>query len=93
MNHQRHQPLPDRRSFLGSIGSGFGSVAFAALAAEFGAAPATLAIAWCLRNRQVCSVILGASRVEQLLENLQAIEWTERLAPEAWERVEGVLAR
>jgi hypothetical protein len=34
MNHQRHQSLPNRRSFLGSIGSGFGSVAFSALAAE-----------------------------------------------------------
>ena len=34
MNHQRHQLPPNRRSFLGSLGSGFGSVALAAMAAE-----------------------------------------------------------
>ena len=47
---------------------------FTALAAEFGVHPAPLAIAWCLRNPHVSSVILGASRVEQLLQNRQARE-------------------
>ncbi len=36
--------------------------------------PAELAIAWCLRNPNVSSVILGASRVAQLEENLKALE-------------------
>ncbi len=35
---------------------------------------ARLAIAWCLKNPQVSTVILGASRVEQLKENLTALE-------------------
>ena len=33
-----------------------------------------LAIAWCLLNGNVSSVILGASRVEQLAENLLAVD-------------------
>ena len=36
--------------------------------------PAALAIAWCLRNPHVSSVILGASRVDQLRANLGALE-------------------
>lgn len=62
--------------------------AFVRLAAELGVAPAALAIAWCLRNPHVSTAILGASRVEQLLQNLQALE--VRLDDAAWQRVEAV---
>ncbi|MCD9032679.1 aldo/keto reductase [Luteimonas sp. Y-2-2-4F] len=62
--------------------------AFAALAAELGLAPAPLAIAWCLRNPHVSTVLLGASRVAQLLENLQALDLAERLDAAAWRRIE-----
>ena len=62
--------------------------AFTALAAELGAPPATLAIAWCLRNPHVSSVILGASRPEQLLQNLSALEWVDRLGEADWRRLE-----
>ncbi|MGY1424077.1 potassium channel beta subunit family protein [Lysobacter sp. A289] len=65
---------------------------FTALAAEFDVAPAPLAIAWCLRNPHVSSVILGASRVEQLLQNLQAIELLERLDETCWHKVRVVAA-
>lgn len=65
---------------------------YTALAAELGVAPATLAIAWCLRNPNVSSVILGASRVEQLLQNLQALERVGTLDEAAWGRVEAVFA-
>ena len=61
---------------------------FTALAAELGAPPATLAIAWCLRNPHVSSVILGASRPEQLLQNLSALEWVDRLGEADWRRLE-----
>jgi len=60
---------------------------FTAVADELGVAPAPLAIAWCLRNPHVSSVILGASRVEQLEQNLQALELVERLDEAAWQRV------
>lgn len=63
---------------------------FTELAAALGQAPATLAIAWCLRNPNVSSVILGASRVEQLLQNLQALELLASLEEDAWARVEAV---
>ncbi len=43
---------------------------------------AQLAIAWCLRNHRVTTVILGASSVKQLQENLGALEFKEKLTPE-----------
>ncbi|WP_397607191.1 potassium channel beta subunit family protein [Silanimonas sp.] len=47
---------------------------FTALAAELGVDPAPLAIAWCLSNPRVSSVILGATKPEQLAQNLRALE-------------------
>ncbi len=46
----------------------------AKLAGEAGTTAARLAIAWCLRNPAVTSVIMGASRPEQVEDNLQAAE-------------------
>ena len=68
------------------------SARFAAAAKQMGYAPATLAIAWCLRNPHVSSVILGASRIEQLLQNLQALALYERLGEEEWARIEAATA-
>ncbi len=65
---------------------------FSALAAELGESPAQLAIAWCLRNPQVSSVILGASRVSQLLENLGALEVLARYDEATWRRLEAATA-
>ncbi len=61
---------------------------FVALAAELGVAPAPLAIAWCLRNPHVSSVLLGASRVAQLLENLAALDLLDRFDAGTWGRIE-----
>ncbi|MEI4518073.1 MULTISPECIES: aldo/keto reductase [unclassified Stenotrophomonas] len=66
--------------------------AYSALAAELGQSPAQLAIAWCLRNPNVSSVILGASRVSQLEQNLGALEVLEQVAEADWSRVEAVFA-
>jgi voltage-dependent potassium channel beta subunit len=52
---------------------------FAVFAREAGFDPAALAIAWCLRNPRVSSVILGASKPEQLSQNLQALDVLMRL--------------
>ncbi|MCD0260296.1 aldo/keto reductase [Xanthomonas melonis] len=62
--------------------------AFCAVAAELGQAPAPLAIAWCLRNPHVSTVILGASRVAQLEENLSALEVLEQVDAAGWAQVE-----
>jgi len=51
----------------------------AKVAQRLGASPAQLAIAWCLKNPRVSSVILGVSRAEQLEENLGALELEQRL--------------
>lgn len=64
--------------------------AFCALAAELGQSPARLAIAWCLRNPHVSTVILGASRVAQLEENLGALETLTKVDAADWARVEAV---
>lgn len=58
------------------------------IAAEIGASPAQLALAWCLSKPQVSSVILGASRPEQLEENLGALAVHERLDASTIERIE-----
>jgi len=51
-----------------------------------------LAIAWCLKNPHVSTVILGASKVAQLEENLKAVEVQDMLTEEVMVRVEQVLA-
>ncbi|MFX5839375.1 aldo/keto reductase, partial [Acinetobacter baumannii] len=61
---------------------------FAEAARALGHEPAPLAIAWCLRNPHVSSVILGASRVEQLLQNLAALELVDRLGEREWQQLE-----
>ncbi len=47
---------------------------FAGIAREMGASPAQLAIAWCLHNPAVTSVIIGATKVAQVEDNLCAAE-------------------
>jgi voltage-dependent potassium channel beta subunit len=63
-----------------------------ALAGELGLAPAILAIAWCLKNPHVSTVILGASKVPQLVENLKAVEAQEKLTPAVMERIAAIVA-
>jgi voltage-dependent potassium channel beta subunit len=53
---------------------------------------AQLAIAWCLRNPHVSTVITGASRVEQVHENLAALDVLERLDDDTLVRIEKAMA-
>ncbi len=62
------------------------------LADELGGSLAQLAIAWCLSNPQVSSVILGASRIEQLQQNLAALEILPRLDQGMRQRIEQAVA-
>ena len=50
-----------------------------------------LAIAWCLKNPRVSTVILGASKVAQLEENLKAVDAQDQLTPEVMARINQVL--
>jgi len=61
---------------------------FADVAAALGVAPAPLALAWCLRNPRVSTVILGASRVEQLEQNLTALDVLARVDEAGWHQVD-----
>jgi len=58
------------------------------IAKEVGLSPAVFAITWCLKNPHVSTVILGASKVSQLAENLQAIEAQVKLTPEVMKQVD-----
>jgi voltage-dependent potassium channel beta subunit len=61
------------------------------VAAELGCSMAQLAIAWCLKNPNVSTVITGASRREQVIENMQALEVADKLTGEVMERIEEIL--
>jgi len=60
---------------------------FVDVAQELDCTPAQLAIAWCARNPNVSTVITGASRVEQVVENMRALEVLPRLDDETAERI------
>ena len=60
------------------------------IAADLGGTVAQLAIAWANRNPHVSTVILGASRITQLQDNLKALTLTPRLTPEVLARIDAV---
>lgn len=61
------------------------------LAQELGITTAQLALAWLLRRKEVSSVITGATRAEQLDENLAAAEAVDKLTDEVLEKIEAIL--
>ena len=63
----------------------------AEIAGEMDMTTAQLAIAWILRRKEVSSVITGASRPEQLDENLDAIEHVEKLTNDVLEKIDQVM--
>jgi len=52
---------------------------------------AQLALAWCLKNPNVSTVITGASRPEQVTENMEAPDVVPKLTPSVMERIEEIL--
>jgi voltage-dependent potassium channel beta subunit len=61
------------------------------VADDLGTSMASMAIAWCLRNPNVSTVILGASKLEQLEENLQALDVVPQLTDDVMDRIEEIL--
>ncbi len=61
-----------------------------AIAKELDVSLAQLSIAWCAANPHVSTVITGASRVEQVHENLGALPAIERLTPEILARINAI---
>jgi voltage-dependent potassium channel beta subunit len=60
------------------------------IAQELGVTLAQLSIAWCAANPHVSTVITGASRVEQVHENLGALPVIKRLTPEILARIDAI---
>ena len=61
------------------------------VADEFGISMAQLALAWCLKNPHVSTVITGATKPEQLRENMGALEAVNLLTDEVMKRIDGIL--
>jgi voltage-dependent potassium channel beta subunit len=63
----------------------------AALAEKLDTRLAALAIAWTIKNPNVTTAILGATKKEQLMENLKALDVLAKLTPDVLEEIEGIL--
>ena len=61
------------------------------LAKELGLTLPVMSLAWCLKNPNVSTVILGASKLQQLQENMQALGAQELLTPDVMQRIEDIL--
>jgi voltage-dependent potassium channel beta subunit len=61
------------------------------LASSLGVTTGQLAIAWLLRRKEVSSVITGATRMEQLDENLGAAEAVEKLTNDVLEKIDTIM--
>lgn len=62
-----------------------------ALAREIGIPLTHLALGWCLKNKNVSTVILGASKVSQLEENLKTPESLPKITDAVMQKIEGIL--
>lgn len=60
------------------------------LANKMGASLAQFSLAWCLQNPNVSTVITGASRVEQLRENMKAIDFLDSFTPDVMSEIDRV---
>jgi voltage-dependent potassium channel beta subunit len=63
----------------------------APIAEELECSLAQLALAWCLKNPNVSTVITGASKTKQVKENMKALEVTEKLSADIINRIENIL--
>jgi aryl-alcohol dehydrogenase-like predicted oxidoreductase len=61
------------------------------VADDLGVTLAQLSIAWLLKNPNVSTVITGASRVEQVKENMKAMDIVEKLTPDVMEAIKSAV--
>jgi aryl-alcohol dehydrogenase-like predicted oxidoreductase len=61
------------------------------LADKLGISMACLSIAWCIKNPNVSTAILGATKKQQLLENLKSLEAQKMLTPEIMEKIDAIM--
>ncbi|MEO6948952.1 MAG: aldo/keto reductase [Ginsengibacter sp.] len=65
--------------------------ALAEVAKDLGVTTASLSIAWSIKNPHVTTAILGATKKQQLLDNLKALDVMEQLTPDVMERINEVM--
>ncbi len=63
----------------------------AGVADDLGCSTAQLALAWCLKNPDVSTVITGASKAEQVTQNMEALNVVDKLTDDVMNRIEEVL--
>jgi len=61
------------------------------VAADLECTLAQLALAWCLKNPHVSSVIMGASKPEQVRENVRSLAVLPKLDEFQMKRIDGIL--
>eukprot|EP00127_Corallochytrium_limacisporum_P002227 Clim_evm15s109 gene=Clim_evmTU15s109 len=61
------------------------------IAEKVGCSVAQLSLAWCVKNENVSTVILGATSVKQLEENMECLKYVDRLTPEILAEIEEVV--
>lgn len=61
------------------------------LAAKLGITTAALSIAWCIKNPNVSTAILGATKRSQLLDNLKALDAVAKLTPDVMDKIEAIM--
>ncbi len=81
--------LKDQLTDKGRLGK---VAALQPIAAGMGATLAQFSIAWCLQNPYVSTVMTGASRVEQLHENMKALAFVDSFTPDVMSEIERVFS-
>jgi len=61
------------------------------IAERLGGNVSQLALAWAAKNENVSTVILGATKVEQIIDNCGALKLLDKLTPDVMEEIEGIL--
>lgn len=106
-NDATAQPPPDSRfavsedNYIGKLRSEWGDeqwadtirkvVGLKELADRLGVKLSQLALVWCLKNNNVSSVIMGASRPEQVIDNVQSLALLPKLTPEVMAEIDQFL--
>ena len=75
----------NKEKFLKQL-NGLGEIATA-----IGCTQAQLCLAWCIMNKDVSTALIGASKVEQVEENLKALDVMKKWTPEVEKKIEEVM--
>ncbi len=60
------------------------------LAEQMGASLAQFSLAWCLQNPHVSTVMTGATRIEQVQENMKALQFVDSFTPELMSQIDSI---